>query len=375
MDLQNYLIKLPEQSQENSEKTQENNNQGEVINQPLNSDLNAQKSLLNNIQEKKDFLKNQNLNEEENFSNDYKQTGIKYLDEKIANDNLTAMDAYIARKYLGVDFNNINLKAKVNANLKTTNQNAINNSLTELSNGIDITTKAIEKSQENTGALAGFNRMLNDKTGGLWSLDDKEQEFKVLNDGVIYAHANAAKTGGKTSNLDVENARNIVGAGYSNKKDLLGKYIGSIKVQSAKLGNEISKALDLGINVDDRYLQKYENLLKGIEYFENNDKNKTDYQTFINLITGKNQSQENTTQKIEKFTPRKEKMEENKASLNYYDKYAQNNYISSEPLQIATESSFSKYFKHLGNKWQNENKQQKTKEQSDAFKNAFGKNA
>lgn len=161
-------------------------------------------------------------------------TGIPYLDEKIKNKTLSAYDAYLANRYMGVNFANLNIQA----NLKHTN-------LTQTTKDLGIMLNALQNSEEVlkrsdlAGTIQGLESWLNQKTSGFYGLDDERAKLQAAGLQTAYAAADAMNNG-KATNESRKEARETFGVGFRDQKELVAR---TAQAREAML-NRIDTLLD-----------------------------------------------------------------------------------------------------------------------------------
>lgn len=165
-------------------------------------------------------------------------TGIPYLDEKIKNKSLSAYDAYLANKYMGVNFAKLNIEAQVKSDLKHTN-------LTQTTKDLGIMLNALQNSEEVlkrsdlAGTKQGLETWLNEKTSGFYSLDDERAKLQAAGLQTAYAAADALNNG-KATNESRKEARETFGVGFRDQKELVAR---TAQARQAML-NRIDTLLD-----------------------------------------------------------------------------------------------------------------------------------
>lgn len=163
----------------------------------------------------------QNKEPQSNDESNIALTGIPYLDNKIKDGTLSAYDAYLANKYMGVNFANLNIKAKVQGDLKHTN-------LTQTTKDIGLMLNALQNSEEvlKRSDLAGINQGLqswaNQKTGGIWGLNDERAKLQAAGLQTAYAAADAMNNG-KATNESRKEARETFGIEFRNQDEVVAR--------------------------------------------------------------------------------------------------------------------------------------------------------
>ncbi|WQY20397.1 Coiled-coil domain-containing protein [Helicobacter pylori] len=150
----------------------------------------------------------------------YISTGIKYLDNKIRNRDLSAFDYYMARKYLGIDLN-VNLNA--NLNITSENQTRVKNLTSATSKiydglkALNLGDRLIQKVQDNSGIFNAFKRLANEKTNGLIGLSSDEAE--TMNALKNYSYSTARQMGGQLTNQKIKDAHEMTKFGFRSKEE------------------------------------------------------------------------------------------------------------------------------------------------------------
>ncbi len=150
----------------------------------------------------------------------YISTGIKYLDNKIKNRNLSAFDYYMARKYLGMDLN-VNLNG--NLNITSENQTRVKNltsATSKIYDGIkalNLGDRLIQKAQDNSGIFSALKRVANEKTNGLIGLNSDEAE--TMNALKNYSYSTARQMGGQLTNQKIKDAQEMTKFGFRSKEE------------------------------------------------------------------------------------------------------------------------------------------------------------
>lgn len=138
----------------------------------------------------------------------YRNTGLSYFDNR---ENISIADAYLA-KLLGVNISLIDMN--LNANVKTTDITKFRGDMSNVNIAIkDMSDSILDyESAEDAGSFGNrASRWLADKTGGIFEAN--EHNGKILANSIRdqYNVANALADG-KTTNLDKENAKLMVGS-------------------------------------------------------------------------------------------------------------------------------------------------------------------
>lgn len=154
------------------------------------------------------------------YQNVFRSTNIGWLDEKLKNKTATAMDAYLAKNYLGINLNEFgdqSLKIDMNAKLSLKKDLDKLADLTATNLNID---QAIGLSKDNLGIAGAWDRWWNDKTHKFADLSDKNARFYAAHYDTLKAKAKADK-GGKPTNQDIKDLEKIYGIGASSEMNYL----------------------------------------------------------------------------------------------------------------------------------------------------------
>lgn len=165
-------------------------------------------------------------------------TGIPYLDKKIQEGTLSSYDAYLANKYLGVNFTNLNVKAKVQGDLKHTNLTQTTKDLGLMLNALQNSEEVLKRS-ELAGTWNGALTALNQKTGGFIGLGDERAKLHAASLQTAYAAADAMNNG-KATNESRKEAKETFGLGFRSQKELVAR---TAQAREAML-NRIDTLLD-----------------------------------------------------------------------------------------------------------------------------------
>ena len=215
----------------------------------------------------------------------FRPTGIKYFDEKIATNTTTPYDVYLARKFLNIDIT-MNANVNLNARHKVNSVNSLYNDIRETISGLRNTDEAITQAGEqaggiifkhdNAGFFGGVNRKLNNLTGGIYGLSDNAASFAARQEAVTKSIARA-ETRGKTTNMAMQDARDTYGANFRTEKEYISRMGEGLQTQLIYL-KEQARDLEARGEAIPQYLidtiQEYEgkiSLIKGGKY------NKQDY--------------------------------------------------------------------------------------------------
>lgn len=215
----------------------------------------------------------------------FRPTGIKYFDEKIATNTTTPYDAYLARKFLNIDIT-MNANVNLNAKHKVNSVNSLYNDIRETISGLRNTDEAITQAGEQAGGIifkhdnagfwGGLYRKFNEITGGLFGLGDNAASFAARQEAVTKSIARA-ETRGKTTNMAMQDAKSTYGANFRTEKEYISRMGEGLQTQLIYL-KEQARDLQARGEAVPQYLidtiQEYENkiaLIKSGKY------NKQDY--------------------------------------------------------------------------------------------------
>ncbi|MGL2517267.1 Coiled-coil domain-containing protein [Helicobacter pylori] len=193
----------------------------ESLKQNKNQANNDNSVMLESLKQNKKQANNDNSVMLENIEQpSYISTGIKYLDNKIKNRNLSAFDYYMARKYLGMDLN-VNLNG--NLNITSENQTRVKNltsATSKIYDGIkalNLGDRLIQKAQDNSGIFSALKRLANEKTNGFYSLNSDEAE--TMNALKNYSYSTARQMGGQLTNQKIKDAQEMTKFGFRSKEE------------------------------------------------------------------------------------------------------------------------------------------------------------
>ena len=131
-------------------------------------------------------------------------TGIKDLDNKIANRNLSAFDYLIARN-LGINLD-VHLNGSLELNQKIANRTQAVNAVYKTLQALDLGDNIMHKVQDNSGFINGVKRILNHKSGGIVGINANLAQTDNAINRYIYSVADAT-TSGKITNQAINDAR------------------------------------------------------------------------------------------------------------------------------------------------------------------------
>lgn len=206
-------------------------------------------------------------------------TGIRALDERIATGNLNAYD-YFKAKHLG-----INLTAYVQGdfNHKVANTSKATQGIYDTLKALELGDSIINKAQDNSGMLNGMSRWLNEKSGGLWSLNhDLAQTDNLVTN---YAYSVARSLGNGKTNLEQQkDAKNMTAFRAKTKEENTSRMAQNQDINLTFLRNQIAELESLGGRVSPELYDKVQEYERKIEYINKNN-GKIDLKEY-NAISG-----------------------------------------------------------------------------------------
>ncbi|CRF48110.1 hypothetical protein HHE02_14200 [Helicobacter heilmannii] len=184
-------------------------------------------------------------------------TGIKDLDRRVKTGDLTMFDYYLAKNYLGIDLN-AQVNGSVELRQKIANRTQATQNMYQTLKALDLGDGLINKFQENSGIYSGLRRKLNEMTGGIIGVNANTAEFMTAMGQYVYSLASAINGGGKITNQAVNDARNIIDAGFRGKEEntarmgeaqsiqlkLLMRQMGEVQALGGKIPKEALDALN-----------------------------------------------------------------------------------------------------------------------------------
>ncbi|WP_104726454.1 Coiled-coil domain-containing protein [Helicobacter felis] len=204
-------------------------------------------------------------------------TGIKSLDEKIANKNLNLYDYYLARKYGGIDLN-VHVNGSLDLNQKVANRTKaisdVYNSLKTLQMGDDL----INDAQEQSGTFKGVKRWLNEKTLGFFSLDADEAASQTRQRNWAYLLAQS-QMGGKPTQAGVEDAKKGIAFQARNASENTARLGATMRLNLKALDASIQKTRLLGAEVPANVHALREKYAAQLDYIDKH-KGKIDYKAY-----------------------------------------------------------------------------------------------
>lgn len=292
--MNNYELNAARLAQRQEQMRQENLSKQAQQNDNLSEDtkLNFQNGNEFSMKQAQQTLEMaQNQSADENLPQNYfKSTNVKYLDDKIKNNQATLYDAYIAKKYLGLDLSeygdktaDLNINAKVKGLGMTTSHDKMYSDVDD-SLAIDRT---IMSSEGNLGVGAGLGRWIHKATGGL--VDTSQGEFIANTEMAAKALARTNGGGGRITNQQAKDAAEIVNPKFKDKENYLRHLLGVKKSMASTQEQTIRNNILKGATIPDAVLQNYKGNLDRIAYMEQAlEKGKFDYKKFASLMGDNN---------------------------------------------------------------------------------------
>ncbi len=269
-DLSNFIV--PYQNDLNKfVKPYEDENEKKDL---FSNDLNAQNEALN-TQKQGEAIQDtsEDKNEDLNANLEQSLTGIPYLDKKIQDRTLSAYDAYLAHKYLGVNFAQLNVNAKLKGDLKHTSITQTTKELGQVLNGLKNADEVLKRS-DLAGTKTGVDIWLNKKTNGFLGLDEEKARLETAATNLAYATSDAMNNG-KATNETRKEAKELFGLGLREQPEVLARTAQAMQFlqnrKNALLADLEAKGASLGI--DKTLLQEFNAYDKKIDYLNNKLKN------------------------------------------------------------------------------------------------------
>ena len=208
-----------------------------------------------------------------------RHTGIKELDNKINKGDLTAWDYYKA-KNLGID---LRVYMQGDFNHKVANTSKATQGVYDTLKALELGDSIINKAQDNSGVLNGMSRWLNEKSGGLWSLDhDLAQTDNLVTN---YAYSVARSLGNGKTNLEQQkDAKNMTAFRAKSKEENTSRMAQNQDINLTFLRNQIAELEALGGRVSPELYDKVQEYERKIDYI-NSKNGKIDLKEY-NAIRG-----------------------------------------------------------------------------------------
>ncbi len=207
------------------------------------------------------------------------KTGIRELDKKINEGDLTAWDYYKA-KNLGID---LRVYMQGDFNHKVANTSKATQGVYDTLKALELGDSIINKAQDNSGVLNGMSRWLNEKSGGLWSLDhDLAQTDNLVTN---YAYSVARSLGNGKTNLEQQkDAKNMTAFRAKSKEENTSRMAQNQDINLTFLRNQIAELEALGGRVSPELYDKVQEYERKIDYI-NSKNGKIDLKEY-NAIRG-----------------------------------------------------------------------------------------
>lgn len=198
-------------------------------------------------------------------------TGIKKLDQKIAERNLSPLDYLVARKYLGIDLNmtlngNLNIKNDTKFSNRTQASTKIHDTLSALEQGDDL----IKKAQKNSGIINGAKRALNRVTLGIFGLNKELAETDNAQETYKYSLARILTQGGQTTESARKDAERMSAFGARSAEEITSRYNNNQRRLLTILNNQIANLEALGGQLPKETQMRILGLRDKAQYIEKN---------------------------------------------------------------------------------------------------------
>lgn len=171
-------------------------------------------------------------------------TGIKDLDERIKNRQLSMFDYYMAKNYLGINLG-VHLNGSLDLNQKIANRTKAIGAVYKTLQALDLGENIIHKVQDNSGKMNGLMRWANHKTGGVIGLDPELAQMDSAINRYIYSVADAT-TSGKITNQAVNDARAGADVAFRSAQENTNRINEMQNIHLTRLGQQIAEVQALG---------------------------------------------------------------------------------------------------------------------------------
>lgn len=230
-----------------------------------------------------------------------KKTGIKDLDDKINNRDLTYFDYYRA-KQMGVD---LTMYMQGDFHHKIANTTRATQGVYDTLKTLEMGDEIIQKAQDNSGVWNGLKRKLNHLTGGFFSLDHELAQTDNLV--TTYAYATARSLGNGKTNLEQQrDAKNITAFKAKSKEENTSRMGQNQDVNLTYLKNQIAEVESLGGSISPQLRNRVNEYEQKIAYINANN-GKIDRQIYKNIGKAKMpQAQSAATNTIQRFHPQRQ---------------------------------------------------------------------
>lgn len=200
----------------------------------------------------------------------FRSTNIRYLDEKLKKNEVSAYDAFLANRFLGInvaDYGDktadLNLNAKVKGLGLTGSHDKMYSDIDD-GNAID---RLIMSSEGNLGFFSNMARKLHSGTGGL--TPTSQGEFIANMENASKAFARTMNGGGKVSVQHTKDAKALIEAGNRDERQFLQRMLSVKKNGVSSKEQTIRNNIAKGVAIPDVVRQSYANDLKKIAFIEN----------------------------------------------------------------------------------------------------------
>ncbi|TQR31800.1 hypothetical protein DMB92_05275 [Campylobacter sp. MIT 99-7217] len=172
---------LQDQNTQNQASNLENQNshalQNESLKQENLNDTNTEQSL-------------ENLQNPQNKESSFVKTGIKGLNERLENEDLSLYEAYLLKKFAGIDTRELykenDPKANLDLKVKKLSGDSDFKALHDINSAMESLSSIIANADKTSGWWNSWARWLSDKTGHtLFAADDDNQQ-RMADEGNVY---------------------------------------------------------------------------------------------------------------------------------------------------------------------------------------------
>ena len=198
----------------------------------------------------------------------FKSTNIEFLDNKLKNNKITMYDAYIAKKYLGMDLSEYGSSFENATHIKGMGATTSNDRMFDDLANSEMLFNAIQGSQGNMGFWDGISTKIHKNLIKNWDLDENKREWLAINDNLANAHAKNL-AGGRINAQTQKMAKELFDFGTGSAQTGLNNYLAALKLQEATTRQNIQNNLNKGVSITPEILANYKRLYKGVEFMEN----------------------------------------------------------------------------------------------------------
>lgn len=262
-----------QQARQNGTNQSQNAKQAQNYAPPVEVDggLNGNNNFSFERAQETNALIKQNLENGENAprENTFRSTNVRYYDEKLKNNDMSAYDAYLAKKFLGInvaDYGDmtadINLNAKVKGLGLTSSHDKMYSDIDD-GNSVD---RLIMSSENNLGVKANFARWLHNATNGL--TPTSQREFMANEENAAKSIARTNSGGGKVPVQIAKDTKEMIKAGNRSEQEYLEQMLAVKKQMLSSKEQTIRNNIAKGVKIPQVVAQSYENDLKKVAYME-----------------------------------------------------------------------------------------------------------